>query len=378
MKIVLTIHGVGFLGGKGKAWQAAVSKVIAPHFYCQPLGYGHYRWFGLLAAVLELIVLLAGFTAILYSQFWHFSLGIAVWLQILATLALAHIGARVRRVLCKRFFIKQISSQARQYRYAHVIAHSMGTHLMGAAIEEGAVPFEALILTGCVLPTDYPWQNYRLKAVRVRNEVGKKDIVPLLAKILNAIGILPGFGASGRYGFDEDPTYVHTVTNPDLPCPQCRPNRTAFVHNIERQSGHSGTLDAAHAAFYWLPFLWDINTVEYSDWLWKCSLAAEHYENGRKRKLRMVEEELLASEWQWTNSLSLGDYIDDLVRLDKRRISFAIRGQVLRHAYLAVRAGLDVQQGSETTADGGWTIQLKWLHPEVALMHAVSKTLRTN
>ncbi|MFL6311380.1 MAG: hypothetical protein ACJ71W_04665 [Terriglobales bacterium] len=373
MKIVLTIHGVGFLGGKGDDWQKAVAKVIGPHFCCEPVSYRHYRWLGLLSAVIDPSVIVVGIVA---APYWRHLIGAPLWVLLVMVMGAGVGGAYIRRKVCAKSFIAQLSSQPYRYRGSHVIAHSMGTHMIGAAIAEGAVPLDAIILMGSVLAPDYPWHEYSVKFERVRNEVGKKDIVPLLAEILNRLWLLRGFGMSGRRGFTERPYFIHTVKDPDIQCPDCTPEQVAPIHNIICPSGHSGTLDAAHAAFYWLPFLWEIDTFEYSRWLRFCSHAAAHYEKRRWRKLRIVEDELLASKWRWTNMQTVEEYIASVVRTDQRRVSFAVKGEVLRRTYLAVRAGLDVHQSLDKPFDQQWNTALAWLNPEVAVRYAVDKTLQ--
>src|SRR5260370_27686920 len=59
MRALLTIHGVGFLGGRGQ-WQEAIQWVIAPHFDHRPIKYSHYRWLGLMCAVVEPWALVMG------------------------------------------------------------------------------------------------------------------------------------------------------------------------------------------------------------------------------------------------------------------------------------------------------------------------------
>jgi hypothetical protein len=79
-----------------------------------------------------------------------------------------------------------------------VIAHSFGTHVIIAILENNAdIHVENLILCGSVLPRLYDFKNVSGRVSgRIINEVGCRDIWPVMAKIATF-----GYGTAGTFGF---------------------------------------------------------------------------------------------------------------------------------------------------------------------------------
>lgn len=70
-------------------------------------------------------------------------------------------------------------------RRLSVIAHSFGTYIALEALrrENGQLNFDRVVLTGCILPTDYPWQDMinAKRVMAVRNDRATQDFVVRLA-----------------------------------------------------------------------------------------------------------------------------------------------------------------------------------------------------
>lgn len=374
MRTILTIHGVGVLGGRGP-WQEPISRVLGPHFEFEKMKYGHYRWLGLFTSVIEPWALLAGW--LVMFVWWREVPGRPLWLSLLAVVPFSVAAAFIRRVACARFFMKRTSSTPYRLK-PHVIAHSMGTHILGIALRKSPTARIArVILTGCVLPTNYPWEAIRYRFEHVLNEVGREDIVPRMAGIAKDLRVLPRtFGPSGKDGFEEKPGFIHSVREPELKCPLCQAEGiVARIHNVIWPSGHSGTLTPAHAARYWAPWLWGMEPPEYGRWLELCLLAGEHYQEQNWPKLAVVEAELINSEWSWTQTRTLMAYISHLVEAHPKRVKvrFPVTGRVLREVYL--RVCLACQQHQDRSA--GWELAVRSLNPEIAVLHAVDSILKT-
>ena len=79
-----------------------------------------------------------------------------------------------------------------------VIAHSFGTHVIIAILENNAdIHLENLILCGSVLPRLYDFKNVSGRVSgKIINEVGCRDIWPVMAKIATF-----GYGTAGTFGF---------------------------------------------------------------------------------------------------------------------------------------------------------------------------------
>jgi hypothetical protein len=115
---------------------------------------------------------------------------------------------------------------------------------------------------------------------------------------------------------------VHTVHDPDHECEECRRGRTARIHNVIFEDlGHSGVFAGRswkrsgheerpfeHAAFKWLPYLWDIEPADYLPFLRYCSELARTVSEADHFRYSL-ERSLLDSQWGWTQGMTLEAYI---------------------------------------------------------------------
>jgi len=179
---VLTIHGIESSGD----WQEDVARTFAPHFACKTIKYPHYRWLGPLKLLLEPFVffILGTIAAVLLFVMKYSSR--TGWIVFLSLFFIAYLASYARRSCAFNHVLKQVSfyANADDQSETHLIAHSLGTYLMGLALRKRAnIHLGRIVLVGCVLPRSFPWKTltalsgtgYRF--IDIRNEVGRKDIV---------------------------------------------------------------------------------------------------------------------------------------------------------------------------------------------------------
>jgi pimeloyl-ACP methyl ester carboxylesterase len=84
-----------------------------------------------------------------------------------------------------------------------IVAHSFGTYVLGQLLaREPDLVFHRAVLCGCILPSQFPWEDYRHRftaagdGVQIVNDCGWRDVWPVLAD-----SITWGYGSSGRFGF---------------------------------------------------------------------------------------------------------------------------------------------------------------------------------
>jgi len=379
MREVLTIHGVGFLGGRGP-WQDSIDRVLGPHFRCTSIKYSHYRWLGLLTAVIEPWVLGVSLLLIELLRCLHFIRLIWPWAVLAAVVSV--LAARIRQGLCIRNFLEEHRRATALGIRPHVIAHSMGTKVVGSVLETySQVRLTNLVLAGCVLPTNYPWRALIAanpdRFSQVRNEVGGRDLVPMLAGAGAKLRLLPGYGSAGSRGFDEVAGLIHTVSALSAYCAKCVILGTAVaVHNVASANfGHGSVFDSpSYAASFWLPFLWRIEPAEYASFLELCVLAEHHHEEGNWAKYSVVEQELLDREWGWADNLSLRDYIAQAVKhYPNQRLTVpAPFGQIVSKMWH------DVVMASRAHQERGvgWETAIRSLNPTMAVLGSVDALLR--
>lgn len=139
-QIVVTVHGIRTDG----AWQ----KAITPHLAHEGLipYHIHFGWFGLVRFLLP-------------------------WTR----------NGQVERV---RNELRELLVTAGVRRLS-VIAHSFGTYIALEALrrENGQLNFDRVVLTGCILPIDYPWHEMvtAKRVMAVRNDRATQDFVVRLA-----------------------------------------------------------------------------------------------------------------------------------------------------------------------------------------------------
>ncbi|MCC5788386.1 MAG: hypothetical protein JJT75_02035 [Opitutales bacterium] len=95
--------------------------------------------------------------------------------------------------------------------YPSIIVHSFGSLILAKALKRYPdLKFDKVILTGSIIPVDYPWENIfnRAQVSCVKNLVGKADFWSKLALLLPWTGA----GNSGALGFNET-AKLHSLEN---------------------------------------------------------------------------------------------------------------------------------------------------------------------
>lgn len=378
MQEVLTIHGVGIFGGRGP-WQTAVDRVLAPHFECTAIKYSHYRWLGLLTAVIEPWLLLPGLVLVVLLHLFHV-FG-ATWPWVVLAVAASLLAARIRHGMCIRNFVREHDRATALGVRPHVIAHSMGTKVVGTVLETyPQVRLTNVIFAGCVLPTDYPWRTLIARNARrfgrVRNEVGGRDMVPELAGLGAKLWLLRGYGAAGSRGFEEVDGLVHTVSALAAYCARCVVRTAAVaIHNVvSPHFGHGGVFDApGYAAAFWMPFLWGIEPSEYQSFLELCIMAEHHHEQRNWVMCCVAEGELLDRDWSWTGGTTLRDFIEQAAKHYRAQgaLAAAPTGQIVRKMWQDVVIASRAHQKRPE----GWERAIRSLNPLTAVLGSVDAIL---
>lgn len=87
----------------------------------------------------------------------------------------------------------------------YFVGHSNGTYIFGQSLKRvGAISFERAVLTGCVLPKDYPWRDrFDTRQLREFRNVRARDDWPvgILCAALNRLW-MRDIGKAGVEGFD--------------------------------------------------------------------------------------------------------------------------------------------------------------------------------
>ena len=136
----------------------------------------------------------------------------------------------------QKFYNKVVSGYDPARVEICAIVHSFGAYIIGRALLRfPEVHLNRLILLGSTLPRRFPWLAVARKCVRVLNEVFGSDSALLWAVLV------PGLGASGRFGFRRPPTHVIEVKNPF--------------------GSHSDGFGPAHMTQTWIPFIRDGSVV---------------------------------------------------------------------------------------------------------------------
>lgn len=306
-KVVL-LHGIS----TDAPWYDETNRILSRLFQVVELRYDHYRNY----APLKLVgnpPTLARAGTIAAAVVGGAVVGIAplVWgVAGAAGIAFAGLGIaqwRARSDLetaLEYFITERERALGGDRRAPHLIAHSLGSWLsMRAAERYPGVRFKRVVLCGSVLPRAFPWaalvdRSRNAPAVHaVRNEVGLRDWVPLLAGLLQKAA--PHFGGAGRWGFVGPPAVVHTHEGPRHPCSACSPADIAPVHNVPLPFSHSaGFAGGSQCKTAWVPFLLGYDPVEYNQVLDLCEQLHEARASSERTEL---EAELFAREWRWAN-----------------------------------------------------------------------------
>lgn len=175
----------------------------------------------------------------------------AIWQEVLAeefrdhwnleTFPIGYGVLDVLRFLCpiwtRKGSVERVTLELRNVRRkfpnadVSVIAHSFGTYVLSKILEEHTdIAFHRIQLCGAVIPERYRWDKVISRiSGQIVNDVGTKDIWPLLAKSSTW-----GFGESGLLGF-----------------------KTIDVRDRFFEYGHSDFLTVSHARKFWIPLLLD-------------------------------------------------------------------------------------------------------------------------
>ncbi|HJY86440.1 MAG TPA: hypothetical protein VKE24_06335 [Candidatus Acidoferrales bacterium] len=317
-EVVITVHGVN----PDRGWQRAVHEVLEPHFACIAHDYPDYDTvIGPVRAVSNVwllaisgMALLLGIGAAVLGIWWMTGYAALVF-AIAFPLGLV-LGWR-SRVACTKRLMRHIADKV-QSGSPHVIAHSLGTYLVGRVIRKyTSVTFANVLLVSCVLPRDFAWGQIvkeRPRSIRaVRNEFGTSDWV---VKTLRWISWLArDLGTAGDRGFHEVRGLIHTLPTPVRDCPACD-RRRARVHNAPLQEyGHSEVfLGRRHARELWLPFLWGFPADELNEYLENLRTAARAILDRRWNDAEQIMDRLLATRFAWTRGRTLREAVVENVK----------------------------------------------------------------
>ncbi len=334
-EIVVTIHGVN----PDRGWQPAVAEVLRPHF--DPIAHSYHdydRIFGPVRAVSNIWLLLLSVVALVVSAvasvLGQCSIAVVAAGAFAFAFPLGLFLGWLHRVASTRRLVKHIANKV-ETGSPHVIAHSLGTYLVGRVIRKDvSCTFANVLLISPVLPRDFGWAEIvrsRPRSVRnVRNEFGTSDWV------VKAVGrirwLARDLGTAGDGGFLDEPEFVHTLPNALEPCPGCATHKVR-VHNAPlHEYGHSDVfLGRRHARELWLPFLWGFPADELNQYLEDLRTAAEALRNGHWIDAQDIIDRLFGARFTWTRGQSLSEFVASMVR---SRVGLGI----------ALPAGLSVDQ----------------------------------
>jgi pimeloyl-ACP methyl ester carboxylesterase len=314
MRQVFLVHGINSNGD----WQKDVGQVLEPHFEVVHIRYWQYRWLGAVKLVFEpwALIVAGGATYFLASRVMPAWLAVA--LGVLVGVISAYLTAPIRRRMTMKRFVAKGGKSLGVTR-PHIIAHSFGTFLAGSVLKTFAgVKARRIVLVGCVLREDFDWLDIYTRKTQafdaIRNEWTNKDAVVRLGGLIRRR--IPDFGQAGLKGFTEIPNWIHSVASPDFDCAPCTSKVCALIHNYDCSGlGHSDSfIGAIHASRYWLPFLWGRSPKKYGELLDCCEAAAEAFENSNSHDLKLAEDELLVTEWEWTYGKRFEDHLVDLIK----------------------------------------------------------------
>lgn len=119
-----------------------------------------------------------------------------------------------------------------------VIAHSFGTYIMSKILSECAdLSFHRIQLCGAVVEAQFKWELVRGKFTQLVNDVGTRDVLPILAKQSTW-----GYGDGGSFGF-----------------------KNTVCHDRHFNYKHSDFMSPEHFSTFWKPYLVDGEIVT-SSW----------------------------------------------------------------------------------------------------------------
>jgi len=259
----------------------------------------------------------------------------------------------------------------------HVIAHSLGTYLIGRILQKFYdFELDRIVLVGSVLPRKFPWskilQDKRDGFTEVRNEVCQSDWV---VKLVGAMKwFLRDLGDVGSKGFVGVAEMVHSNTEPSASCGSCSPASQAVIHNFMLKGYlHSDCfLGPKHARELWLPFLWGYTPEEFQQWLKVCWAATYSLQQDfEKEYLAFVKQKLLDRCWSWTrdkdnSERDLGRCLTEMLESE----TTDVLGKVVRKLHLCVTEA--IIESDKTTAKSDVVFAL---NPKRAIGRAIKEGL---
>jgi pimeloyl-ACP methyl ester carboxylesterase len=109
-----------------------------------------------------------------------------------------------------------------------VIAHSFGTYVIGWILKNKEIAFKKIIFCGSILKFRFPFQSFSTRFESITNEVGTRDIWPILAESATW-----SYGSTGAFGFYRSPVF----------------------DRFHKGLSHSRFLNAAFCQKWWIPVL---------------------------------------------------------------------------------------------------------------------------
>lgn len=252
-----------------------------------------------------------------WREWLQLKTGASLGVLLIAIFLLAHLFVKIRLGKTVQKFLND-SAPGILTGHIHIIGHSLGSYIVCSALQNEETMFaQRVVLTGCVVDTDFAWAHLlrEKKFVVVRNEVAARDLVAWAAKFLR--WRIPNFGSAGRNGFKEAVDLVHTVQSPNQSC-LVQPD-TARVHNfVSAKKSHSGVLKSTYTKYYWLPFFWGIDPREFREFLDACfEMMKALVAAGSPSKpppagdFNRLAEEFLKREWAWAGGRTIAKYLND-------------------------------------------------------------------
>jgi pimeloyl-ACP methyl ester carboxylesterase len=380
-ELVITIHGVN----PNRGWQPAVHKVLAPHFEYMGYDYNDYDSFlGPIRAVANIttlalaVLLIIG--ALIAVRPWGSALLIIGAGAIL--LILSGFSAWYKRTKCAERLKTAIDNRL-PVGMTHVIAHSLGTYLIGRILKKFPdIQLGNVILVSTVLPRSYPWKRILTEnpmgARNVRSEFGRSDIV------VRAVGwiswLVRDLGNAGLRGFLEVEDWVHTSSSPITACLVCGGRAVPVpVHNVPlREFGHSNQfLGRRHAQLLWLPYLWNFGVGEFSQYLEVCLKVTRLESEERFSDADIIIRDLWAKTYSWTSGQSLNDYAKGLIAARVARGSGLKGGLSIDDVFreskyrLHLVTALAVEECSRSGQVNEW--KARALNPAIAIARIVKR-----
>ena len=332
------------------------------------------EWVALaLALVAALVAWRAGW---LDANFLHWLAAIFCAISIVW---LANMIAEYRREKVVSGFINFVSSAVGNGQPPHIVAHSLGSFVLGRTLFRfPEFKTGKIVLLGCVLRPGFQWDILRNQFELVRNELGAKDWVGSIASLLRPF--VPEMGPSGKKGFRKPIGAVEkrkrdTAGAPWRPCPCgiCQGGVSNLaVLNVDGPSiGHTDlTAVKIRAQRRWLPYFWDIPPDHFERFIELCLECDILEEEGNPKLLAKVDE-LLSGCWYWSQG-PLQDFL--------HRYLSALPLQSDPHHLKPVAIRSVATNLFRTVAEANRandSAQRRYLYPMHALRFAVKRTQET-